>query len=205
MQPFDTLRAVAAPMPQSDINTDAIIPSVWLRAASQNLAEGLFGAWRRDAQGKPRTDFVLNEPRFRDAKILVAGANFGCGSSREAAVWALLDSGIRCVIAPSFGDIFAENSYKNGLLPLILDAMAASALCDALAAAETPIVAVDLKSCTVTSCDGRTIAFQIPPRRRDALLSGADEMTALLARRPEIDRFQAADRERRPWVYTRGA
>jgi len=206
MTPFTKLTAVAAPLDLANIDTDKIIPARFLRRLRGPGYEKLaFHDIRYDAHGNDRPDFILNQAPYRNSGILVAGANFGCGSSREAAVWALLDAGIRCVIAPSFGDIFTENSYKNGLLPLTLDASAVSALCDVLATSASPVLGVDLKTCTVTACDGRAIPFQIPPRRREALLSGTDEMAAILAHRTEIARFQASDRARRPWVYATSA
>jgi len=205
MRSFDRVRGVAAPLPLSDVNTDAIIPSRWLRAASQNLAAGLFGGWRYDPDGAPKPDFVLNAPRYAAARFLVAGANFGCGSSREAAVWALLDFGIRCVVAPSFGDIFAENAYKNGLLPLALEAAMIERLWQELGACEAPVMTVDLGACMIHFPSGEAHAFRIPPRRREALLSGADELAAILRLELEIRRFQAGDRVRRPWIYPAGA
>jgi 3-isopropylmalate/(R)-2-methylmalate dehydratase small subunit len=205
MRAFDRVRGIAAPLPLSDVNTDAIIPSRWLRAASQNLAAGLFGGWRYDPEGNPKPDFVLNAPRYAAPRFLVAGANFGCGSSREAAVWALLDFGIRCVVAPSFGDIFVENAYKNGLLPLALEAAMIEQLCKELGACEAPVMTVDLRACMIHFPSGEAHAFRVPPRRREALLCGADELAAILRLEPEIRRFQAGDRQRRPWIYPAGA
>lgn len=201
MQPFTTLRGVAAPLPLPNINTDAIIPSVWLRAPDGDLAEGLFGTLR--AGGK--TDFVLNRAPFREAKILVAGANFGCGSSREAAVWALADFGIRCVIAPSFADIFYENAFKNGVLAGMVAEDEAARLAAHLAAAASPVLTVDLAAQCLVSDEGLALGFAVPAERKAALLAGRDELDELLTMMPEIRAFQTRDHNVRPWVYAPGA
>ena len=201
MQPFTTLRGVAAPLPLPNINTDAIIPSVWLRAPDGNLAEGLFGTLRAGGT----SDFVLNRAPYSAAKILVAGANFGCGSSREAAVWALADFGISCVIAPSFADIFYENAFKNGVLAATVTEDEAASLAAHLAVATSPVLRVDLVSQHCASEAGITLRFAVPPERKAALLAGRDELDDLLMMMSEIHAFQARDRPARPWVYTRGA
>jgi 3-isopropylmalate/(R)-2-methylmalate dehydratase small subunit len=195
MQPFTTLHGVAASLPWPDINTDAIIPSVWLRAPDGNLADGLFGMHRAEA------DFVLNRAPFDRARILVAGANFGCGSSREAAVWALADFGIGCVIASSFADIFYENAFKNGVLAAVVPTEVAATLTDWLATAPTPELAVELAAQTIRTADGRMLGFDVPATRKQGMLAGRDELDDLLGHLPEIAAFREADRARRPWVH----
>lgn len=201
MQKFDRLVGPAAPLMQENINTDAIMPTPWIIEVNADWANGLFRRWRYDLSGQEIADFPLNQSRFRNATILVAGSNFGCGSSREEAVWGLDEFGIRCVIAPSFGDIFFENAFKNGLLPIVLPAAEVAAIADALAVAALPELVVDLGRCTVVPPGGVEIAFSIDPGRRAALLDGMDEIDQTLARSGEIDDFQAADRRRRPWIH----
>jgi 3-isopropylmalate/(R)-2-methylmalate dehydratase small subunit len=167
------------------------------------MGKGLFGGRRYRPDGNEVADFVLNRPPFRDSKIIVAGANFGCGSSREGAVWALMRFGIRCVIAPSFGDIFHENSFKNGLLLITLPAPEMSTLAELLAAATNPTLRVDLERCLIESPQGTSIPFILPPARRAALLEGLDEIGATLRHVSEIESFQRADRANRPWIYDR--
>lgn len=202
MRAFDRVRGIAAPLPLSDVNTDAIIPSRWLRAASQNLAAGLFGGWRYDPEGNPKPDFVLNAPRYAAPRFLVAGANFGCGSSREAAVYALYDYGIRCVIAPSFGDIFAGNSAQNGFLLAEVSDTEAEAMRDALAATPDLPVTVDLAQQTIVY-GNRSIAFCIDPVRRKRLLNGWDDIALTESYRERIAAFKAHDRSERPWALPR--
>src|SRR5262245_16877494 len=201
MEKFDRLTGIAAPLLLENINTDAIIPVPWIVNFGRDLGQGLFGGWRYDAGEREKPDFVLNQPPYREAKILLAGRNFGCGSSREEAVWALLGFGIRCVIAPSFGDIFFENSFKNGLLPVVLEADGVAVLARAIAEAPSPILTVDLEACTVGAPPGPQLAFSIQEGRRRNLLLGLDEIGQTLAHGGDIDRFQAADRHRRPWIY----
>ncbi len=203
MQKFDRLTGIAAPLLHENIDTDAIIPVRWIVNFGQNLGEGLFGGWRYGPGDAENPDFILNQPPYRDARILLAGRNFGCGSSREEAVWALLGFGIRCVIAPSFGDIFFENSFKNGLLPVILEPDEVAALAREVAAAKRPALTVDLEQCAIVMPNGSTLFFTIPESRRTALQMGLDEVDLTLARASEIDAFQAADRVHRPWIYRR--
>ena len=203
MEKFTAVKGIAASFRQENIDTDAIIPATYLRSLNADLGGGLFGRSRYGADGKESPDFVLNRPPFRDSRILVAGANFGCGSSREGAVWALLRFGIRCVIAPSFGDIFFENAFKNGLLPVILPEHEVRALLDYLAATNDPTLSVDLKRCVVETPQGRSIPFAIPPARRTALLEGLDEIGQTLQHGAEIAAFQTADGVKRPWVHAR--
>jgi 3-isopropylmalate/(R)-2-methylmalate dehydratase small subunit len=202
MEKFDRLTGIAAPLLLENINTDAIIPVPWIVNFGRDLGHGLFGGWRYDAAEREKPDFVLNQPPYRETKILLAGRNFGCGSSREEAVWALLGFGIRCVIAPSFGDIFFENSFKNGLLPVVLEPDGVAALARAIAdAPSSPVLTVDLEACTIDAPRGAQLSFAIQEGRRRNLLLGLDEIGQTLTRGGDIDRFQAADRARRPWIY----
>jgi 3-isopropylmalate/(R)-2-methylmalate dehydratase small subunit len=205
MQKFDRLTGVAAPLLLENINTDAVIPVPWIVNFGQDLGRGLFGGWRYTLDGAEDPAFVLNRPPYREATILLAGRNFGCGSSREEAVWALLGFGIRCVIAPSFGDIFFENAFKNGLLPVVLEPEGVATLARESAAADPPLLTVDLEACTVGAPGGTSLPFTVQDSRRRALLLGLDEVDLTLARAPEIDRFQAADRARRPWIHRSAA
>jgi 3-isopropylmalate/(R)-2-methylmalate dehydratase small subunit len=201
MEKFDRLTGIAAPLLLENINTDAIIPVPWIVNFGRDLGQGLFGGWRYDATEREKPDFVLNQPPYREARILLAGRNFGCGSSREEAVWALLGFGIRCVIAPSFGDIFFENSFKNGLLPVVLEPDGVGALARAIAEAPSPVLTVDLEACTVGAPRGPQLSFTIQEGRRRNLLLGLDEIGQTLTHGADIERFQAADRVRRPWIY----
>ena len=201
MEKFDRLTGIAAPLLLENINTDAIIPVPWIVNFGRDLGQGLFGGWRYDAAEREKPDFVLNQPPYREARILLAGRNFGCGSSREEAVWALLGFGIRCVIAPSFGDIFFENSFKNGLLPVVLEPDGVTVLARAIAEGPSPVLTVDLEACTVGAPRGPQLSFTIQEGRRRNLLLGLDEIGQTLAHDADIERFQAADRVRRPWIY----
>jgi 3-isopropylmalate/(R)-2-methylmalate dehydratase small subunit len=205
MDKFDRLTAVAAPLLRANVDTDAIIPSREMKSASKvGLGVGLFAGWRyltvnsRD----PNPEFILNQDDYRDAKILLSGENFGCGSSREHAVWALRDYGFRSVIAPSFSPIFFNNCGRNGIVPVRLPEEAIRGL--AAKVAQDPRkhqVTVDLVTQEVISHDGERHAFAIDPHMKEMLLSGLDEIDLTLTKRPEIDAFLAADRARRPWIY----
>ncbi len=201
MEPFTVVTGIAAPMMMPNINTDAITPMAAGRSTSVDLGKMMFNNWRYNLDGSEIPEFVLNRPPFRQSKILVAGANFGCGSSRERAVWALLRFGIRCVIAPSFADIFRDNSYQNGLLPVVISAADCAALGAALEHADNPQITVDLERCVVRDLDGREIAFNVPAERRAALLKGLDEIDVILSMEADIANFQRLDREARPWIY----
>ncbi len=201
MEAFERLTGVAAPLLLENVNTDAIIPVPWIVNFGQDFGKGLFGGWRYRPDGTEDPGFVLNQPPYREARILLAGRNFGCGSSREEAVWALLAFGIRCVIAPSFGDIFFENAFKKGLLPVTLPPETVAGLARTVAAAPAPVLTVDLSACSVEAPGGRPVPFTVDESRRQALLRGLDEVDLTLARAAEIDAFQAADRARRPWIY----
>lgn len=207
MEKVSRIAGIAAPMMIDNVDTDAIIPVPWMTRADVDFGQALFANWRyRDEAGTAeKDDFLLNRPPFRDARILVAGSNFGCGSSREHAVWALLGFGIRSVVAPSFSDIFYENSCKNGLLAVRLPTDVVHALGATLESGEHGYeMSVDLEGCTVTGPDGATMAFEIDPSRRAALLEGLDEIGMTLKDADEIAAFQARDRDARPWVYEAG-
>lgn len=203
MQKFETIDGIAVPLMVADIETGLLAPSDWTQSNPFDLPGGLLRAWRYRADGSEDPDFVLNLPRYRNPKILLAGANFGCGSVRESAVWALRDFGIRCVIAPSFGENFRENAFQNGLLTLALDAQVVSGLASALHDMIVPVARVDLLNCTV-QIEGRpAVSFEIPRDRRAALLEGLDD-TALIRRfDAEIAAFRLKDRAVRPWIYLR--
>ena len=205
MQKFERLTGIAAPLLLENINTDAVIPVPWIVNFGQDLGKGLFGGWRYTLDSAENPAFILNQAPYREACILLAGRNFGCGSSREEAVWALLGFGIRCVIAPSFGDIFFENSFKNGLLPVVLEPDGVAALAREGAAAHPSLLTVDLEACAVGVPGGTRLPFAIQDSRRRALLLGLDEVDLTLARTAEIDRFQTADRSRRPWIHRQAA
>ena len=204
MEPFQRVTGVAAPLLLDNINTDAVIPVPWIVNFGRDLGQGLFGGWRYRLDGTENPDFILNRPPYREARLLLAGRNFGCGSSREEAVWALLGFGIRGVVAASFGDIFFENSFKNGLLPVVLDLPEVTALAAAVEAAASPQLTVDLQACTVEAPGGTRFRFTVQESRRQALLRGLDEVGLTLTRGDRIDAFQAADRARRPWIYAPG-
>jgi len=199
MQPFTIVRGVAAPMPIHNIDTDAITPSAAGRSAASDLGAMLFNNSRYQPDGSENPDFVLNQLKYRHSQILVAGRNFGCGSSRERAVWALQKFGIRCVIAPSFADIFYSNSLQNGLLPVILPLPEWQSLLDSLATSDA-IVTVDLLECRITAPSGR-YGFSVSPERRLALLEGLDEVDLMLRFDSDIEAFERVDRTRRPWLY----
>jgi len=203
MEAFHTLAAVGAPLDRANVDTEVIIPIARLIANKR----GQFGPyclepWRVDANGEPDPSFFINDPRYRGARILVAGENFGCGSSREAAVWALWDLGIRVVIAESFGDIFRANCFQNGLLPITLPKADVVRLLDEITTAPEPLMVVDLASGRITTPLRGTIEFAIDAQRRDALLEGLDEVGMTLKLIGDIDAFERRDRIARPWAYT---
>ena len=203
MKKFTREAGIAAPFPQADINTDAILPAQWMRSTSTDLGDGLFGRWRYDPKGKEVPDFILNRTPYRQAKIIVGGPNFGCGSSRESAVWALQGFGIRSVIAPSFGDIFFENSFKNGLLPIVLSEAEVGELLNFLTTTNDPSLTIDLENSRIETPQGRAIPFAISAARRTALLEGLDEIGQTLRHEAEIAAFQARDCVTRPWIHHR--
>src|SRR4030095_1645416 len=201
MEPFVRVRAVAAPMDQPNIDTDRIIPARFLRRPRESgYGRLLFHDVRFAADGSERPEFALNRPAYREAKILVAAENFGCGSSREMAVWALMDYGIRAVIGPSFGDIFVENCFKNGLLAVTLPAEIAARLRRQVDEHPGSVVAVDLETQTVTGPDGAVHRFEVDPFRKHGLLSGRDEVELTLEHLPAIEAFEARRRREMPWL-----
>jgi 3-isopropylmalate/(R)-2-methylmalate dehydratase small subunit len=202
MDKFTKLRAVAAPLPMVNVDTDKIIPKQFLKTIKRTgLSKGLFYELRFDEAGRPKAGFVLDQPAYREAKILVAGANFGCGSSREHAPWALLDFGIRCVIAPSFADIFYNNCFKNGILPIALPQEQVDLLMDDAERGSNAVVSVDLESQTVTGPDGGELHFEIDPFRRHCLLNGLDDIGLTLEKQAAIDSFEDSQRISQPWLY----
>ncbi|AVA15645.1 MAG: 3-isopropylmalate dehydratase small subunit [Sphingopyxis granuli] len=195
MTPFTILTAIAAPLIRDNIDTDAIIPSREMKSIGKTgLADGLFAGWRYTAIGsrEPDPSFILNDPRYAGAQILLAGANVGCGSSREHAVWALAEYGFRAIVAASFNPIFRGNCVRNGIVPVEIDAM--------LIDADGPIT-IDLPRLTLTSASGRDIAFAIDAEAKAMLIGGLDAIDMTLTRAAEIARFREADRNRRPWAY----
>ena len=205
MEKFTTLTAIAAPLLRANVDTDAIIPSREMKTVSKTgLAAGLFAGWRyRQIGGRePNPDFVLNRRGFAAARILLGGDNFGCGSSREHAVWALHEYGFRAVIAPSFAPIFYNNCIRNGIVPVRLPAATIAALAAQVdAAAGTSHLTVDLAAQQVRAADGATYAFDIEPEARDMLLEGLDGIDLTLKHRAAIAAFAQWDRAARPWIY----
>lgn len=207
MEPFTHLTAVAAPLVRDNVDTDAIIPSREMRSVSRKgLKDGLFAGWRYTAIGSrdPDPAFVLNRPVFSGARILVAGANFGCGSSREHAVWALAEYGFRAVIAPSFNPIFRGNCIANGVVPVVLPADVIGEIAGRIEAAEKPLLTVDLEKRRVAVPGEEKAAwtFEIEPEAREALLNGHDPIEQTLQGLFRIESFRAADKQARPWIYT---
>lgn len=201
MEAFIRLTGTAAPLLRDDVDTDQIIPMPAMVAGiDADFGAGLFARWRYDAAGRPREDFVLNQQRYQHARILLVGDNFGCGSSREHAVWALLGFGVRCVIGVGFSDIFAANCARQGLLLVQLPRPRVEALAARLAGEETSMVSVDLENQTLEIA-GQTEPFAVDATLRLTFLAGADEIEETLARLDEINRWEAADRQRRPWIY----
>ncbi|MEO0495756.1 MAG: 3-isopropylmalate dehydratase small subunit [Pseudomonadota bacterium] len=201
MDKFTTLTSVAAPLPIINIDTDMIIPKDYLKTIKRTgLAEGLFAEMRLNEDGSENPDFVLNKPAYREAEILVAGDNFGCGSSREHAPWALLDRGIRCVISTSFADIFYNNCFKNGILPVMVSPEELEKLMDDAERGSNAVITVDLESQTIKGPDGGTIHFEIDEGRKHRLINGLDDIGLTLQKRDAINGFEAKLSQDRPWV-----
>lgn len=202
MQPFTTLAAIAAPIDSANVDTDQILPARYLRRKrSGGFQDYLFRDLRFADDGSEVAGFVLNGEPWRQARILVADRNFGGGSSREQAVWALVDFGITCVIASSFGEIFFNNAFKNGLLPVRLDDAVVRAMRAALHETPGATVTVDLAAQTVTAPDGSTHSFEVPPFRKRTLLLGLDDIGVTLENEPAMATFEGAYRERRHWLF----
>jgi 3-isopropylmalate/(R)-2-methylmalate dehydratase small subunit len=201
MQPFTELTAIAAPLPLANVDTDKIIPARFLKTIKRSgLGKSLFAGLRYDDEGKERPEFVLNREPFRGAEILVAHENFGCGSSREHAPWALLDFGIRCVIAPSFADIFHGNCFKNGILPVVLPRSVCDTLMEDARLGANARITVDLGRQIVVRPSGEEIPFSIDPFRRHMLLHGLDEIGQTMQRTAAIDTYEAARTSAKPWL-----
>jgi 3-isopropylmalate/(R)-2-methylmalate dehydratase small subunit len=202
MEKFAQLSAVAAPMLRENIDTDIVIPISRMVGNSirGKLGQWCFSALRYHPDGSENPEFILNRAPYRHAQILITGVNFGCGSSREAAVWALKEMGVRCLIGSSFGDIFFNNCFQNGVLPVVLDRATVESLAREVEASQGRVT-VDLGELHVTAPSGKRYAFTVPPQRRLALLEGLDDIAVTLRRAPEIAAFQDEDRRRRPWVY----
>ncbi len=204
MEKFTRITGIAAPLMRRNIDTDAIMPGKELpKFEKTSYGNRLFGQWRYiDGNRKENPDFILNQPPFRKAIILLADANFGCGSSREVAVWALADFGIRCIIAPSFAPIFFNNCFKNGLLPVILHDRQVHGLARQAEESEgRGLVTVDLESCKVTCPEGQIYHFDVNKLYREMLLQGLDPIDATLRYESKIAAFQEKDRVNRPWIY----
>jgi len=201
MDKFTTLTGIAAPLPLINIDTDMIIPKQFLKTIKRSgLGKNLFDEMRFDQSGNELPEFVLNKPAYRDAQILVAGDNFGCCSSREHAPWALLDFGIRCVIAPRFADIFFNNCFKNGILPIPLPQEEVDKLIDDASNGANATLTIDLEAQEITRPDGQKIAFEIDPFRKHCLLNGLDDIGLSLTKVEAIDAFEATAQSARPWV-----
>jgi 3-isopropylmalate/(R)-2-methylmalate dehydratase small subunit len=202
MDAFTTLTGVAAPLPMINVDTDMIIPKQFLKTIKRTgLGTHLFNDLRWTPEGREVPGFVLNRPAYRKAAILIAGENFGCGSSREHAPWAILDFGIRCVIAPSFADIFANNCVKNGILPVALPKAVVDELLREAEQGSNATFTVDLEAQTVTRPSGGVIRFEIDPARKHALLNGLDEIGLTLQKAPAIASFEAKQRSAQPWLF----
>lgn len=200
MQPFTTLTAIAAPLPMMNVDTDMLIPKQFLRTIKRTgLGANLFNDMRYDENGKPKPDFVLNREPYDKANILVAGENFGCGSSREHAPWALLDFGLRCVIAPSFADIFFNNCFKNGILPVVLPQNQIDEIMERITAQPGATVTVNLQDQTVQS--GNNIyAFDVEPFRKNCLLNGLDDIGLTLEKATAIEGYEEQRKKQRSWL-----
>jgi len=211
MEPLVRLKGIAAPLLRANIDTDTIAPGARPATSGRprqfsergtELARNLFANWRYDAHDNELPEFILNQPPYREARFLLAGANFACGSSRESACWMLSEFGIRCVIAPSFGEIFYNNCFQNGMLPLILDWPTVQRLAAQTMNGEFEL---DVEKSVLRTPEGESIGYALPDFRRAALLNGWDEIDLTLSRIEEIDRFQRRDREARPWVHRKAS
>ena len=202
MDKFTSLTGVAAPLPMINVDTDKIIPKQHLKTIKRSgLGKALFDEMRYRQDGSENPDFVLNKPAYRQAKILVAGENFGCGSSREHAPWALLDFGIRCVIASSFADIFYNNCFKNGILPIALPQAEVDKLMDDAERGSNAIITVDLERQEIAGPDGGRIRFDIDPFRKHCLLNGLDDIGLTEQKNAEISAYEEKVRLARPWQF----
>ena len=202
MEPFTTLIGLVAPLDQINVDTDQIIPKQFLKTIKRTgLREGLFFDWRKKKDGSPDPDFFLNQPRYQTASILLTRDNFGCGSSREHAPWALLDQGFRCVIAPSFADIFYNNCFQNGILPVVLKADEVLALMKHAVETEGYRLTVDLATQTVTTPEKTVYRFEIDPFRKDCLYRGLDSIGLTLQHEQDISAYEARRKTEAPWLF----
>jgi len=201
MQKFTTLTGIAAYLPMINVDTDMIIPKQYLKTIKRTgLGKGLFAELRYDEAGTPRADFVLHKPPYDQAKILITGENFGCGSSREHAPWALLDFGISCIIAPSFADIFYNNCFKNGILPIVLPQSEIDKLIDDASRGANAVLLIDLPNQEIRGPDGGKIAFDLDPHRKRCLMEGLDDIGLTMEKADAIEAFERQARLERPWA-----
>ena len=201
MEKFEKLAGVAAPMPLVNIDTDMIIPKVFLKTIKRSgLGVNLFDEMRYDREGNEKPDFVLNKPQYRDAKVLVAGDNFGCGSSREHAPWAIADFGIKCVISTSFADIFYNNCFKNGILPLVLPEDEVDTLMKDAEKGANSIIEVDLENQTIVSSDGEIFRFDVDPFKKHCLLNGLDDIGLTMEKENHITAYEIKASQQFPWA-----
>lgn len=202
MQPFTTLTGIAAPLPLINIDTDMIIPKQFLKTIKRTgLGKNLFDEMRYTQDGQEIDSFVLNQPAYRQASILVTGENFGCGSSREHAPWALADFGIRCIIAASYADIFFNNCFKNGILPIVLPQTEVDKLMDDARNGANARLTVDLASQTITRPDGSTLSFEVDAFRKKCLLEGLDDIGLTLVKGDKITSYEEATKKSQPWLF----
>ena len=200
METFTTLTGIAAPLPMINVDTDKIIPKQFLKTIKRSgLGVHLFDELRYDGAGQELPDFVLNRGPYRHAAILITGENFGCGSSREHAPWALADFGLRCIIAPSFGDIFYNNCFKNGMLPIRLDQAVVDQLM--IAAEKAATITIDLQAQQIVLPDNSTLPFMVEEFRRHCLLNGLDDIGLTLQHTADIDAFEARQKQYQPWLW----
>jgi len=201
MDKFETLTGVAAPMPLVNIDTDMIIPKVFLKSIQRTgFGKNLFDEMRYTRDGEEIADFVLNKPQYRSAEILVAGDNFGCGSSREHAPWAIKDFGIRCVIAPSFADIFFNNCFKNGILPIPLPQETVDVLMKDAEKGENARMTIDLEAQEITTSDGQVIPFEVDAFKKKCLMEGLDDIALTMEHASKIDAFEEKHAMAQPWA-----
>lgn len=201
MEKFQKITGVAAPMPLVNIDTDMIIPKVFLKSiARTGFGKNLFDEMRFNRDGTEIEDFVLNKPQYRNAEILIAGDNFGCGSSREHAPWAIADFGIKCIISTSFADIFYNNSFKNGILPIIMPQEVMDVLMADAEKGSNARMTIDLEAQIVTTSDGQEFPFDVDAHKKHCLLEGLDDIGLTMAKKASIDTFEASMQQERPWV-----
>ncbi|HEY6669860.1 MAG TPA: 3-isopropylmalate dehydratase small subunit [Methyloceanibacter sp.] len=202
MQKFTTLTGIAAYLPMINVDTDMIIPKQYLKTIKRTgLGKGLFAELRYDEKGVPLPDFVLHKPPYTEAKILITGENFGCGSSREHAPWALLDFGFSCIIAPSFADIFYNNCFKNGILPIKMPKEIIAKLMDDASRGSNAIIEIDLEKQEIKGPDGGTVHFEIDAFRKHCLLNGLDDIGLTMEKKSEIDDFETRQKDSQPWLH----